>query len=85
MVSAGYSVPHSISSIARDAKKIHPYVVSLQESIKTFNSVVEKIAENEPVKDLVAGWILSIQGLIMKGIELRWEYFVNTVCHLMFL
>jgi hypothetical protein len=41
----GFNVPHSISNLAKDAKRVYPHAVSLMESVRTWDMVVALIGE----------------------------------------
>lgn len=46
----GFSVPHAISNMAKDAKRVYPHAVSLMETVRTYGQVLEML-EAETVKD----------------------------------
>lgn len=75
----GYQIPHAVASVARDAKIVFPFAVSLKESLALYFNVVEKAKEHPSISPLLAGWQKQIQGIIAKGINFRWEYFANSV------
>ena len=75
----GYQIPHSIVTIARDAKHVYPFAVTLQETMKVYSEAVKMVQSYPTIVPLIAKWQKEIHGLISKGIQLRWEYFVNTV------
>ncbi len=79
LVWLGYQIPHSVAAIARDAKLVFPYAESLKDSLATYFGVVKKAKSHPSAAILVAGWQKEIQGMISKGVNLRWEYFVNSV------
>lgn len=74
-----YQIPHSIAAVARDAKLVFPYAESLKDSLATYFNAVKKAKDHPNATNLVAGWQKEIQGMISKGVNLRWEYFVNSV------
>ncbi|CAM0135389.1 unnamed protein product [Umbelopsis sp. WA50703] len=73
-----FQVPHTISNVAKDAKRVYPYAVSLMETVRTFSQTVHKVNRNPDVATLVAGYRNEVHVMITKGINLRWDYFVNT-------
>ncbi|SAL98745.1 hypothetical protein [Absidia glauca] len=73
-----FQVPHTISNVAKDAKRVYPFAVSLMETVRTFSQTVHKVNRNPDVSTLVAGYRNEVHGMITKGINLRWDYFVNT-------
>ncbi|KAK9719430.1 dynein heavy chain [Basidiobolus ranarum] len=74
----GFQVPHSVSNIAKDAKRVYPFVVSLMETVRTYQQTLNKIHKHPDIATLVAGYRNDVQVMITKGINLRWDYFVNT-------
>ncbi|KAJ8651627.1 hypothetical protein O0I10_012803 [Lichtheimia ornata] len=73
-----YPVPHTISNVAKDAKRVYPFAVSLMEAVRTFSQTVHKVNRNPDISTLVAGYRNEVHVMITKGINLRWDYFVNT-------
>ncbi|KAL0081796.1 dynein heavy chain [Phycomyces blakesleeanus] len=73
-----YQVPHTISNVAKDAKRVYPFAVSLMETVRTFSQTVHKVNRHPDVATLVAGYRNEVHVMITKGINLRWDYFVNT-------
>ncbi|KAI8852562.1 dynein heavy chain and region D6 of dynein motor-domain-containing protein [Chytridium lagenaria] len=74
----GYQIPHTVANVAKDAKRVYPFAVSLSETVRTYSQTVGKVAKNGVVVDLVAAYRKDVQTHISKGIQLRWDYFVNT-------
>ncbi|GAA5826137.1 hypothetical protein JCM11251_007177 [Rhodosporidiobolus azoricus] len=74
----GYQVPHTISNIAKDAKRVYPYAVSLMETIRTYSQTVAKLQDNPEIAPLIAATYKKAQEQIAKGMHYRWEHFVNT-------
>ncbi|KAI8967648.1 dynein heavy chain [Mycotypha africana] len=73
-----FQVPHTISNVAKDAKRVYPFAVSLMETVRTFSQTVHKVNRNQEIASLVAGYRHEVHTMISKGINLRWDYFVNT-------
>ncbi|GAA5808073.1 hypothetical protein MFLAVUS_001455 [Mucor flavus] len=73
-----FQVPHTISNVAKDAKRVYPFAVSLMETVRTFSQTVHKVNRNPEIATLVAGYRNEVHTMITKGINLRWDYFVNT-------
>ena len=73
----GYQVPHAINNISKEAKRVYPYAVSLMESVRTYNQTVRSIGEMTQVSLLLNGYLNDVQGLIGKGVPLKWESFVH--------
>ncbi|EOO03106.1 putative dynein heavy chain protein [Phaeoacremonium minimum UCRPA7] len=73
-----YAVPHSINSVAKEAKRVYPYAVSLMESVRTFAQTNRQISEMSEVSVLLSGHRNDVHSLIAKGVPLKWESFVST-------
>ncbi|CAO0793713.1 unnamed protein product [Mucor circinelloides] len=73
-----FQVPHTISNVAKDAKRVYPFAVSLMETVRTFSQTVHKVNRNPEISTLVAESRHEVHNMITKGINLRWDYFVNT-------
>ncbi|KAI1416726.1 cytoplasmic dynein heavy chain [Hypoxylon sp. FL1857] len=73
-----FNVPHAVNNIAKDAKRVYPYAVSLMESVRTFAQTIRQISELPEVAILLSGYHNDVHVLIAKGIPLKWETFVNT-------
>jgi len=73
----GYQVPHGINNISKEAKRVYPYAVSLMESVRTYTQTVRSIAEMSGVALLLNGYLNDVQGLVGKGVPLKWESFVH--------
>lgn len=73
----GFSVPHAISNVAKDAKRVYPYALSLMETVRTYTQTIDRVTSNPGIATLVAEYRRDVQTLLAKGMSLRWEYFVN--------
>ncbi|KAF2473666.1 uncharacterized protein BDR25DRAFT_256486 [Lindgomyces ingoldianus] len=73
----GYQVPHGINNISKEAKRVYPYAVSLMESVRTYTQTVRSIGEMTGVALLLNGYLNDVQGLVGKGVPLKWESFVH--------
>lgn len=63
----GLNVPHNLSTLAKDAKKVYPHAVSLMETVRTYDQTVEVIARNPDVAMLLAEYQIQTQDMISKG------------------
>lgn len=72
-----YQVPHAINNISKEAKRVYPYAVSLMESVRTYSQTIRTIGEMAQVSMLLNGYLNDAQGLITKGVPLKWESFVH--------
>ncbi|KAF8253571.1 hypothetical protein K440DRAFT_576363 [Wilcoxina mikolae CBS 423.85] len=73
-----YSVPHSVTNISKEAKRVYPYAVSLMETARTFAQTNRSIAEMSDVSVLLSGYQNDVHNLITKGVPLKWESFVHS-------
>ncbi|GEM09361.1 cytoplasmic dynein heavy chain 1 [Rhodotorula toruloides] len=74
----GFQVPHTISNVAKDAKRVYPYAVSLMETVRTYSQTVSKLEANPDIAALVAISHKKAQEQIAKGMSYRWDHFANT-------
>ena len=73
-----YQVPHAISNISKEAKRVYPYAVSLMESVRSLAQTSRVIDSMSRVNILLNGYQMEVQNLIRKGVTLRWESFVHS-------
>ncbi|KAI9220479.1 dynein heavy chain 1, cytosolic [Blastocladiella britannica] len=74
----GYSVPSTVANIAKEAKRVYPFAVSLQETVRTYQLTVDRLrAQPKDVGTLVAVYQRDVQALISRGIHYRWEVFAT--------
>lgn len=78
LVWLNFPVPHSVNNVAKEAKRVYPYAVSLMESVRTFAQTNRQISEMSEVAVLLSGHREEVYNLIAKGVPLKWESFVNT-------
>ncbi|TKA59707.1 Dynein heavy chain, cytoplasmic, partial [Cryomyces minteri] len=70
-------VPHAITNISKEAKRVYPYAVSMMESVHTYVQTTRSINETLASSVLLNGYQNDVQGLIVKGVPLKWESFVH--------
>ena len=73
-----YQVPHAISNISKDAKRVYPYAVSLIESVRILAQTNRVIESMSKASILLNGYQNDVQNLILTGIMLKWESFIHT-------
>ena len=73
-----FQVPHAVSNISKEAKRVYPYAISLMESVRTLLQTNRSIASMTEVAILLNGYVNDVQTMIAKGIPLRWESFVHS-------
>jgi dynein heavy chain 1 len=72
-----FSVPIQIQNIAKDSKRVYPFAVSLDETLRIYRKTLVRVDQNPQISILVANYHAAIQTLIAKGTQLRWEYFTG--------
>ncbi|KAJ5782973.1 hypothetical protein N7457_004747 [Penicillium paradoxum] len=73
-----FQVPHAVSNISKEAKRVYPYAISLMESVRTLLQTNRAIASMTGVNMLLNGYMNDAQIMVAKGIPLRWESFVHS-------
>ncbi|KAL8861740.1 MAG: hypothetical protein Q9178_001941 [Gyalolechia marmorata] len=73
-----YQVPHGLTSLSKEAKRVYPYAVSLMESVGTLAQTSRAIDSMPIVSAMLNGYLKSMQTLVTKGIRLKWESFVHS-------
>ncbi|TPX36351.1 hypothetical protein SmJEL517_g01576 [Synchytrium microbalum] len=76
----GFTIPHTVSNVAKDAKRVYPYAVSLTETVRTYTQTLIRMRQMESlVAPLVAGYHKDVQqSVASRGIQLKWDYFANS-------
>ncbi|KAF2754571.1 cytoplasmic dynein-like protein 1 heavy chain 1 [Pseudovirgaria hyperparasitica] len=72
-----YQVPHAISNISKDAKRVYPYAVSLMESVRTYTQTAKIIEDMGPVSILLHQFRNEAQTFVKKGLPLQWDSFIH--------
>ncbi|PBK84870.1 cytoplasmic dynein heavy chain 1 [Armillaria gallica] len=73
----GFQVPHVITNMAKDAKRVYPHAVSLMETVRTYGQTLDLVERNGGIEWLVAEYRNEAQRMINKGMNIRWDHFVN--------
>ncbi|KAG9253399.1 dynein heavy chain, N-terminal region 1-domain-containing protein [Emericellopsis atlantica] len=73
-----YAVPHAITTVSKDAKRVYPYAVSLMESVRTLSQTLRQLSDMGDEAVLLNGYRNDVYKLISEGVPLRWESFVNS-------
>jgi len=73
-----HQVPHNISGLAKTAKRVYPFAVSLMETVRTYTQTLQKVQKHPEIVMLVASYRHEVQVMIAKGINYEWKYFVET-------
>ncbi|KAJ7644409.1 dynein heavy chain [Roridomyces roridus] len=77
MLWLGFQVPHAITNMAKDAKRVYPHAVSLMETVRTYGQTLDLVDENKGIEWLVAEYRNDSQRMIAKGMNIKWDHFVN--------
>ncbi|EIW86124.1 cytoplasmic dynein heavy chain 1 [Coniophora puteana RWD-64-598 SS2] len=72
-----FQVPHAITNMAKDAKRVYPHAVSLMETVRTYGQTLDLVENNRGIEWLVAEYRNDAQRMVSKGMNIRWDYFVN--------
>lgn len=67
----GFSVPHAVSNMAKEAKRVYPHAVSLMETVRTYGQTLDLIEANLGIEMLIAEHRNSSQRMISKGMRTR--------------
>lgn len=73
-----YSVPHAVTTVSKDAKRVYPYAVSLMESVRTLSQTLRQISVMGEEAVLLNGYRNDVYKLVADGVPLRWESFINS-------
>jgi hypothetical protein len=79
-----YHVPHQVSNMAKEAKKVYPHAVSLMETVRTYTQTVNLIEANPEIVILLADYRNDVQQMISKG-ELFFSTFTPSPLFLLLL
>jgi hypothetical protein len=63
----GFQVPHAITNMAKDAKRVYPHAVSLMETVRTFGQTLDLVEKNEGIEWLVAEYRNEAQRMVTRG------------------
>lgn len=66
-VAMNFQLPHMISNVAKEAKRVYPHAVSLVETVRTYTQTLRKIESMSSVSILLSGFRMEVQALIAKG------------------
>ncbi|KAK4963385.1 dynein heavy chain [Elasticomyces elasticus] len=71
-----FPVPHGITNVSKDARRVYPFAVSLMESLNTLAQTNMAIDNMSEVTLLLSGFRNDVHSLVGKGTSLKWESFV---------
>ena len=73
-----FNVPHPVSNVSKEARRVYPFAVSLMESLNTLAQTNLTIEGMNDITILLSGYRNEVQSHIGKGTPLRWDTFVLT-------
>ncbi|KAK9451852.1 dynein heavy chain, N-terminal region 1-domain-containing protein [Limtongia smithiae] len=73
-----FQVPHAISSISKDAKRVYPYAMSLANTLRIYSETCLMIEELGEWSVLLNEHQSAVHRLIATGIRMNWESFIHT-------
>lgn len=71
-----FPVPHAVSNVSKEARRVYPFAVSLMESLNTLAQTILVIEKMSEVTILLCGFRNEVQSFIARGTAVRWETFV---------
>ncbi|KAI7515807.1 Dynein heavy chain, partial [Hortaea werneckii] len=71
-----HPVPHAITNVSKEARRVYPFAVSLMESLNTLGQTDLSIENMGEDTILLCGFSNDVQSFIAKGTSVRWETFV---------
>ena len=78
LVWLNYQIPHGISSVSKEARRVYPYAVSLMESGRLVAQTSRFIETMPNMAVLLSGYQREVHELILTGLTLKWESFVHS-------
>jgi hypothetical protein len=63
----GFQVPHAVTNMAKDAKRVYPHAVSLMETVRTYGQTLDLVEKNEGIEWLVAEYRNEAQRMVTRG------------------
>ncbi|MCQ2815661.1 MAG: AAA family ATPase [archaeon] len=64
--------PYSLGTRLAEVKKNYPFAIALQDSFRTFNSITEKVKNDQNIQKLIAAQKLAIHELIRQNYSTNW-------------
>ncbi|KAF2672450.1 cytoplasmic dynein-like protein 1 heavy chain 1 [Microthyrium microscopicum] len=72
-----FQIPNALKNIAKEAKNVYPFAVSLMETVHQFTQTTQTISAMSDVALLLNVFQNSAYSMIAKGMFLKWESFVD--------
>ncbi|EMC91770.1 hypothetical protein BAUCODRAFT_126763 [Baudoinia panamericana UAMH 10762] len=71
-----FPVPHAITTVSKEARRVYPVAVSLMESLSTFAQTNRAIDQMPDITILLHSFRNEVHSLLAKGTSVRWDAFV---------
>ncbi|RDW42381.1 dynein heavy chain, N-terminal region 1-domain-containing protein [Yarrowia lipolytica] len=68
-----FQVPHTLVSMANDAKTIYPFAVSLMDSVQVMDRTLSVIDSRDLPRELLFGFENAIYNLVSRGMSTTWD------------
>jgi dynein heavy chain 1 len=75
MLALGYHVPHTVTNIAKDARRVYPFAVSLTDTLRTYHACLDLIEANPDISSLVSSYRKEVRDRISRG-DTKQHFFV---------
>ena len=62
-----FSIPHVITNMAKEAKRVYPHAVSLMETVRTYGQTLDLVDSNKGIEWLVAEYRNEAQRMVSRG------------------
>ena len=62
-----FQVPHAITNVAKDAKRVYPYAVSLMEIVRTYGQTLDLVENIKGIEWLVVEYRNEAQRMVSRG------------------
>ena len=69
-----FQVPHAITNMAKDAKRVYPHAVSLMETVRTYGQTLDLVENNKGIEWLVAEYRNEAQRMVTRGKLFRVQF-----------
>ena len=77
-----FQVPHAITNMAKDAKRVYPHAVSLMETVRTYGQTLDLVDSNKGIEWLVAEYRNEAQRMVSRGKSSNGVtcYYISSCC-----
>ena len=86
----GISVPATLQNIAKDSKRVYPFAVAIDETLRIYKKTLGRLDDAEASlsqsadfkkvtpRILMAEFHSAVQNYLSKGVHMTWDFFINT-------